>query len=146
MPSPRSVRLDPDVDRRLRSYAERHAGRSASSTVARLVDEGLRMEDFPGVVFVDGPSGRRARLVGGPDVWEVVRAVRAARAAEPDLGEAALVELVAASSGVPELRVRLAVAYWAAYPSEVEAFLTYAEQVEADALAAWERSRDLLPG
>ena len=146
MPSPRSVRLDPDVDRRLRSYADRHPGRSASSTVARLVDEGLRMEEFPGVVFIEGPVGRRARLVGGPDVWEVVRAVRAARAAEPELDEAGLLDLVAQGSGVSVLRIRLALAYWAAYPDEVEAFLAYAEQVEADALAASERARDLLPG
>lgn len=26
----------------------------------------------PDIVFRDGPSGRRAGIVGGPDVWEVV--------------------------------------------------------------------------
>jgi hypothetical protein len=28
----------------------------------------------PGIVFKDGPAGRRAALVDGPDVWEVIRA------------------------------------------------------------------------
>ena len=45
----------------------------------------MRMTEHPGVVFREGPTGRRAGLVGGADVWEVVRAVKSARAAEPDL-------------------------------------------------------------
>lgn len=35
------------------------------------------MEDHPGVIFRDGPAGRRAGLVGGPDVWEVIAAIQA---------------------------------------------------------------------
>src|SRR3954469_584466 len=36
----------------------------------RYVEEGLRMDEHPLVRFVDGPAGRRARLVGtGMDVW-----------------------------------------------------------------------------
>ena len=30
------------------------------------------MQEFPAVTFHDGVSGRRARLRGGPDVWEIV--------------------------------------------------------------------------
>jgi hypothetical protein len=30
------------------------------------------MEEHPGIAFRDGPSGRRAALAGGPDVWEVI--------------------------------------------------------------------------
>jgi hypothetical protein len=29
-------------------------------------------DEHPLVRFADGPAGRRARLIGGPDVWEVV--------------------------------------------------------------------------
>lgn len=35
------------------------------------------MDSFPGIVFRDGPAGRRAGLVGGPDVWEVIEVLRA---------------------------------------------------------------------
>jgi hypothetical protein len=39
----------------------------------RLIDEGLRMADHPGVVFHDSLAhGRVACLVGGPDVAEVI--------------------------------------------------------------------------
>lgn len=32
--------------------------------------------DHPGIVFRDGPTGRRAALAVGPDVWEVISALR----------------------------------------------------------------------
>ncbi len=30
------------------------------------------MEEHLGIAFRDGPSGRRAALAGGPDVWEAI--------------------------------------------------------------------------
>ena len=30
------------------------------------------MDDHPGIVFRDGPTGRRAGLAAGPAVWEVI--------------------------------------------------------------------------
>jgi hypothetical protein len=67
---------------------------------ARLVDEGLRMDEHPSVAFREGPIGRRATLVGGPDVWEVIRAVKSAHSTEPDLPENELLALVADNSGL----------------------------------------------
>ena len=104
------------------------------------------MEEFPGVVFADGPAGRRARLTGGPDVWEVVRAVRSARAAEPGLDEQELLDLVHEDTGVPRRQLRLAVAYWATHPTEVDAFVEHADRAEADGVAAAQRERGLLAG
>ncbi len=43
----------------------------------RYVEEGLLMDQFPGIVFRSGPAGRRPGVVGGPDVWEVVEVIRA---------------------------------------------------------------------
>ncbi|HJQ42001.1 MAG TPA: hypothetical protein VJ831_02855, partial [Jatrophihabitantaceae bacterium] len=75
MPSaPRSIRFDETVSQRLATYVAGHAGWSGSSAANRFVDEGLRMEEHPGVVFRDGPTGRRAVLIGGPDVRDVIRA------------------------------------------------------------------------
>jgi hypothetical protein len=31
------------------------------------------MDAYPGIVFRDGPAGRRPAVLGGPDVWEVVQ-------------------------------------------------------------------------
>lgn len=144
MRSPRSIRFDPDVESRLASYVARHPGLSSSSVAARLVDEGLRMDEHPGVAFREGAIGRRAALVGGPDVWEVIRAVRSARSAEPDLAEGELLELVADNSGSSLRLVRTAVAYWADYPNEIEAMLEHATRVEIQALTAHGRTSTLL--
>jgi hypothetical protein len=102
------------------------------------------MTEHPGITFREGPTGRRAGLVGGPDVWEVVRAVRSARAAEPDLDENALLSLVAGNTGVPMRLLRGALRYWAAYPDEVDAEITVADRAEQAAEHAWQREHDLL--
>jgi len=39
----------------------------------RYVEEGLAMDTYPGIVFRDGPSGRRPAVLGGPDVWKVIQ-------------------------------------------------------------------------
>lgn len=102
------------------------------------------MDEHPGVAFREGPIGRRATLVGGPDVWEVIRSVRSARTAEPDLADSELLEMIADNSGLPPRLVRTAMAYWADYPDEVEALLEHTARVEAQAAAAHERTRTLL--
>ena len=102
------------------------------------------MEEHPGVIFRNGPAGRRACLVGGPDVWEVIRAVKSARGAEPALSRTELVQLVEDNTGVPARLVALALDYWAAYPHEVEALITHAEQLEEKLLRATEKTAHLL--
>ncbi len=102
------------------------------------------MTEQPGIVFRDGPTGRRAGLVGGPDVWEVVRAVRSARAAEPELAEEDILTLVAANSGLALRLVRTAVRYWASYPDEIDAEIDAAAAAEDAAEHAWQRERRLL--
>src|SRR5229473_5980908 len=98
---PIPVRFDPEVARRLSSFAASHPGLSLSAAANLLVDEGLRTTEHPGVVFRDGPTGRRAALAGGPDVWEVIRAVKSARTAEPELSEDDLLALIVDNTGVP---------------------------------------------
>ena len=104
------------------------------------------MEEHPGVIFRDGPMGRRATLVGGPDVWEVIRAVRSARTAEPSLAQADLLELVADNSGLTPRLVRIALDYWAAHPDEVDALVDHAARIDDAQRAAADRTRGLLAG
>jgi hypothetical protein len=142
--SPRSIRFDERVNARLSAYVARHPGSSGSSVANRLVDEALRMEEHPGVLFRDGRTGRRAVLVGGPDVREVIRAVKSARAAEPKLDVAAVVALVETNTGVPARLIDTAIRYWSSYPDEIDAWIADVVVVEAEALSAWERQQDLL--
>jgi hypothetical protein len=104
------------------------------------------MMEHPGVLFRTGPTGRRAGLAAGPDVWEVVRAVRSARGAEPGLGEGELLALVAENTGVSERMIRIATGYWAAYPDEIDAEIAVADAAEDNAEQAWRRERELLGG
>jgi hypothetical protein len=142
--SPSSVRFEPRVLERLSAFVAAHRELSLSSATSRLVDEALRAHEHPLITFKDGPAGRRARVIGGPDVWEVIGAVRSVREAEPALtGDEVLTE-VAETSGVPVPFLRAALAYWGDYPEEVDAFLDRARAEAVQAQAAWERQQELL--
>jgi hypothetical protein len=107
---PISIRLPAQTVDRL---ADR-AGRSnmPSRTLAqRYVEEGLRMDEHPLIRFAEGPAGRRARLIGGPDVWE---AIAVAQDHGGDLAE------TAAYLEIPLGRVQAAASYYAAFPQEVD--------------------------
>jgi hypothetical protein len=142
--SPRSIRFDERVNARLSAYVAQHPGWSGSSAANRFVDEALRMEDHPGIVFRDGASGRRAVLIGGPDVREVIRAIKSARASEPRLGAASIVALVETNTAVPARLIDTAIRYWSAFPDEIDAWIENVESVEAAAYEAWERQTGLL--
>jgi hypothetical protein len=142
--SPSSVRFEPRVLERLSAFVALHQDLTLSSATSRLVDEALRAREHPLITFKDGPAGRRARVVGGPDVWEVVGAVRSVREAEPEIAGDEVLAAVAETSGVPMPFVRAALAYWGDYPDEVDAFVDRARAEAAQAQAAWERQRELL--
>ena len=126
-----TARMDEVVLKRLDRLSRRE-GVSRSRIAERLIDEGTRMDEFPGVVFRPGPAGRRAALATGPDVWEIVRDLKAAASAgrEP-------ISATAEATDLPEAKVKLAADYYASYPEEIDERLT----VEAEAA---ERLRELL--
>jgi hypothetical protein len=110
-----SARFSVDLLDKLHEHSGR-AGQSNARLAERLIDEGLQMEEFPGVVFRTGPTGRRAGLAGGPDVWEIVRDLRgAARAGAEDP-----VDMVSRATGIDRNRIELAASYYGAYPEDVD--------------------------
>jgi len=111
---------------------------------SRYVDEGLRMEEHPLIVFRDGPAGRRARVIGGPDVWEIIRDVQSVGRSEPALSESERLEVLVENTGVSVHAVQVAVAYWGAYPHEVDAFLEQCRVDEDRIENAERRARSLL--
>ena len=142
--SPSSVRFEPRVLERLAAFVASHQDLTLSSATSRLVDEALRAREHPLIAFKDGPAGRRARVAGGPDVWEVIGAVRSAREAEPELSGDEVLALVTETAGVPVAFIRAALAYWGDYPEEVDAFLDRARTESAQAKTGWERQQQLL--
>src|SRR3954454_18281020 len=125
----------------LRALRERSAqsGEPIVRLAQRYIDEGMRLDRHPGIVFRDGPAGRRAVVVGGPDVWEIVAAARSA----PERGDA-LVDALAERTGAARDRIRLAIRYYAEYPEEIDAFISRAEAEAAELEAALARERELL--
>lgn len=142
--TPSSIRFEPRVLGRLNAFVAAHPDLSLSSASNRLVDEALRMHEHPLITFKDGPAGRRARLVGGPDVWEIIGAVRSVRESDPTLTGDDALAVVAESSGVAMPFLRAALAYWGEFPDEVEAFLERARAEAAQAQEAWQRQQELL--
>jgi hypothetical protein len=62
------------------------AGLSKSPLAERYIDEGIRVDEHPGIVFRDGPAGHRPGLAAGPEVWEVSGVLGGA----PERGESAI--------------------------------------------------------
>ena len=142
--SPSSVRFEPRVLARLAAFVAAHPDLTVSSASNRLVDEALRVHEHPLITFKDGPAGRRARVVGGPDVWEIVGAVRSIRESDPALVGDEVLAVVAETSGVPMAFIRAALEYWGDYPDEVDAFAERARAEVEQAHVAWLRQQELL--
>src|SRR5207248_10699469 len=109
-----SVRVPAELEERLR----RRAPGGKSELINRLIDEGLRMDEHPGIIFRPGPAGRRPGLIGGPDVWEVARVLRAIDAR----GEERIAEAVA-RTGLDAAQIRAADRYHAAHTHETHAWI-----------------------
>ncbi len=109
-----SVRLDERLAERLR-LRSRAAGESLSDRLRRYAEEGARRDEHPMMTFRDGPTGRRAGLVGGPDVWEVAMWI-------DDLGSGTdpAAEL-AADGTVARHQIDAVLAYRSTYPEEIQA-------------------------
>lgn len=84
-----------------------------AETVKILAEEAIRLREFPDITFMNGPTGRRATFINGPDVWEVLEPYvlagkdwTALRESYPDLDEVML---------------RVALRYYESYPAEIDA-------------------------
>jgi uncharacterized protein (DUF433 family) len=106
-----TLRLAPGIRQRLSEWARR-AGLPERSLAQRYVEEGLRHDAHPLIQFLDGPSGRRASLVGrGLDVWEVIATVRDNDGSFRESAE---------YLEVPVGLVEAAVAYYGEYRDEID--------------------------
>jgi hypothetical protein len=109
-----SVRLDDRLAERLRLRA-RAAGESLSDRLRRYAEEGARRDEHPMITFRDGPTGRRAGLIAGPDVWEVAMWI-------DDLGPVDDPPAELAADGLAiRPQIDAALRYRAAYPDEIQA-------------------------
>lgn len=136
--TPLSIRFDPAILERLRRHA-RAGGTTPSGLAQRLVDEGLRVADHPGVTFRDGPSGRRAGLLHGPDVWEIISLIKRT----DGQGDEVLHE-VAESMSIEVAQVDIAIEYYGNYPTEIDDEIDDNDRAAETAFGAWQARQRLL--
>jgi hypothetical protein len=139
MTTPLSIRFDAALLERLKRRATSTVGSSTSTLAQRLIDEGLRMADHPGVIFKDGPSGRRAALAFGPDIWEVITFLR-----EVDERGPAALDAAAEVFALDASRIGTAVSYYGDYRAEIDAEIDDAEEASARAEEAWRVQQQLI--
>jgi uncharacterized protein (DUF433 family) len=135
---PFSLRMNDRTLARLDAGARRR-GEPRARTAERLIDEGLRMEDHPGIAFRDGPSGRRAALAGGPDVWEVLETLRGT-----GLADEAAIAATAEWGSLTHSQVRIALRYYAEFRDEVDQRIALNREEAERQRIAWEREREAL--
>lgn len=97
------------------------------------------MEEHPGIAFRDGPSGRRAALAGGPDVWEVIDTLHNTAGKGEDA-----VLATADWGSLPVAQVRAAVRYYADHRDEVDERIRFNREEADRQHAAWQRAQDAL--
>ena len=113
MPSvQKSLRIPDEVAKIIQEQAE-SSGRDFSAVANELLAEAVKLKRCPGIVFADGPAGRRARIAGtGLDVWEVIATYKSLNQDDARLS--------GAYDWLSEPQLRSALAYFRLYPDEIE--------------------------
>jgi hypothetical protein len=133
-----SARWGTDVLDRLKRRSEL-AGTNKSRLAERYVDEGTRMDEHPGIVFRGGPTGRRAALAGGPDIWEVMATLKSGKARGEEV-----ISATAELLDLTNLQVRAAVRYYGAFADEIDRRIALNSEDADEAEAAWQREQAAL--
>ncbi len=136
--SSEAVRIESETLRALRERSAQ-SGEPIVRLAQRYISEGMRLDRHPGIFFRDGPAGRRAVVIGGPDVWEVIAAARSA----PERGEE-LVRGLAERIGTPVEKIRSAIRYYSEFPEEVDRFIAANEREAEQFERALENEQRLL--
>lgn len=124
----KSLRIPHEVAKTIEEKAE-SSGRDFSAVANELLAEAVKMSRCPGIVFADGPSGRRARIAGtGLDVWEVIATYKSLDQDE--------IRLRAAYHWLAEPQLRAALAYYRLYADEIERQTARNESWSSEKLAA----------
>jgi uncharacterized protein (DUF433 family) len=105
--------------------------RPLSAVIRDLLEEALRMRHCPGIIFADGPTGRRPVIAGtGLEVWEIIQTYKECGEDFEKLGQT--------YDWLTPQQLRSALAYWRLYPEEIEEEIRRQEALsEEEARARW---------
>ncbi|MFH1983776.1 MAG: hypothetical protein ABIL58_18195 [Pseudomonadota bacterium] len=120
----KSIRLPGDAVADIENLA-RTLGKDFSGLARDLLMEAIRLRRCPGIVFVDGPSGRRARIAGtGIDVWELIAAFQGMNEDYE--------KLKSAYHWLADAQIRSALSFYALYPDEIGEIIERNERLTED--------------
>lgn len=136
---PTSLRLRSDLKHALERRASA-AGTSLAALYERLLEEGIRHDEHPLIVFRDGAGGRRAALVGTRLM--VAQVIDTVLVAEGD--PSAKVREAAAYLRIPENRVHACVRYYADYTDEVDGWRAREAEAADREQEAWRRQQAVI--
>ncbi|HLF79393.1 MAG TPA: hypothetical protein VJB57_18065 [Dehalococcoidia bacterium] len=126
-----SLRIDPQCFEELEAESKRNR-ESLSELARRLIEEGLRMEKHPGIVFRPGLTGRQPALVDGPSVWVVARVLRGR-----DLSTEQSIQEGAALTSLRPDQVMTAARYYSEYKQEIDDWMDRLDEEAEKAYVAW---------
>jgi hypothetical protein len=125
------IHLDNSTLDRLDTESQRERQtRTALAEVA--IEEWLRMQAHPGIVFRPGPAGRRPALAVGPDIWEFARVVQEVEGTEDDT-----IERIAEFTFLTPHQVDIALRYYHEYRDEIDEDIRRRAESSERARAAW---------
>lgn len=97
-------------------------GATFSEVATSLLREAVRMRRVPGIIFMDGPAGRRAAIAGsGLDVWEVVATYKSV---DEDYER-----LRGCYEWLSDRQLSAALGYYELYPEEIDARIELEERL-----------------
>lgn len=118
---------------RLRDRA-RLTGQRRTTLAERYLEEGVLMDEHPGIHFVDGPMGRRPAVIGtGLDVWEIIEVLG------DNEGSA---ESAAAYLEIDPRLVQVALAYYGDNREDVDSWIARVHEINQREEQKWRAARE----
>lgn len=123
----KSIRLPEAAVRDIENLAKT-TGKDFSGLARDMLVEAVKMRRCPGIVYVDGPAGRRARVAGtGIDVWELIAAFKGMK---NDIAR-----LKKAYHWLNDAQLRSGLSFYKIYPEEIDSLIEQNERLtHADVL------------
>ena len=91
-------------------------GREFSAIAKDLLAEAVKMRRCPGIVFVNGVRGRKAKIAGtGLDVWEIIATYKSVNNKFPRLRKA--------YHWLSDQQLKAAIGYYTAYRDEIDSLI-----------------------
>lgn|SRR3972149_5284391 len=122
----KTIRIQERTVKEIEQIAK-ESGKEFSSIANELLDEAVRVQRCPGIIFTEGTAGRRARIGGtGIEVWEVIATFKS-------VGED-FKRLHRTYHWLTEHQLRSAIGYYRAYPEDIDRLIKQNEELNKDSV------------